>query len=105
MDRWTSAATLQKLYGCNIKNVSFDLVDMFGGPRKILSLEKIYNDIVVKNRGGFCYENNALFYWLLKEIGFEANMMQAQLWVKATNNFCFELDHMCLMVRNKRGLP
>jgi len=73
----------------------------FGGKRKVLSLEKIYNDIVVNKRGGFCYENNGLFCWLLREIGFNVEIMQGQVFVSAKKEYLPEFDHMCLMVIKK----
>jgi len=64
-------------------------------------LEKIYNDIVVNKRGGFCYENNGLFCWLLREIGFNVEILQGQAYVRAKKEFLPEFDHMCLMVIKK----
>ena len=94
----TSASTLKKLCDCHTKNVPFDILDMFGGEKKLLSLEKIYQSTVVKRRGGFCYENNGLFCWLLKELGFNVDILEAKAYVAAKKEFNPDFDHMCLMV-------
>ena len=93
------ASTLKELCGCHMKSVSFDTYDMFGGRRKELSLEKIYNDIVIKKRGGFCYENNSLFTWLLKKLGFKVSVLQGQSYRASKDVFGPKYDHMCMLVR------
>ena len=94
----TTSSTLNKLVDCQLNNIPFDNFDMFGGKRKILSLEKIYKDIVIDKRGGFCYENNGLFCWLLRKLGFEVAMMQAQVYIPSKKIFGPEFDHLCMMV-------
>jgi len=95
----TDCDTLTKLCECHLHNIPFETLDMFGGPRKVLDLEKIYNDLVVRQRGGFCYENNGLFAWLLTEIGFEVKILQAQAWVKQRMSYDPMFDHMLLLVK------
>ena len=94
----TSADTLKKLCDCHTKNVPFDVLDMFCGQRNVSSLEKIYCDIVVNKRGGFCYETNGLFCWLLREIGFDVDILQGQAYVHAKKALLPQFDHMCLVV-------
>lgn len=40
----------------------------------MLSLKKI----VSRRRGGFCYELNGLFAWLLQELGFQVTLLSAR---------------------------
>ena len=94
----TTASTLKELCISHIRKVPFEAFDLFGGERKILSLEKIYHDIVVNKRGGFCYENNGLFGWLLRKIGYNADLVQAQAYVHSQQVFCPEFDHMAFLV-------
>ena len=58
----------------------------------------MYQKIVVDRRGGWCHETNALFCWLLREIGFEvdcceSNSLNAEKWI-----FRVAFDHLCLVV-------
>ena len=92
-------STLKKLCERHSKTVPFDNFDMFGGEKRSLLLEKIYDKIVVKKRGGLCYESNGLFCWLLKELGFKVDILQAKVDIPGKDTVYKSLDHMCLMVR------
>ncbi|XP_076819051.1 arylamine N-acetyltransferase, pineal gland isozyme NAT-10-like [Clavelina lepadiformis] len=98
----TSSTTLKKLCICHASNVPFEMFDMFGGQRKTLDLEKIYNNIVLKRRGGLCYENNGLFSWLLKNLGFDVKLIQAQLFIGT--KFSPKFDHLVMMVHCSDGM-
>ena len=96
----TDSSTLKKLCECQLKNVPFENFDMFGGKKRVLDQEKLYENIVVKKRGGFCYELNGLFCWLLRELGFQVDILRVKLPdVKFRITTYKTLDHMCLMVR------
>ena len=94
----TEATTLTEICRCHSRNISFEIFDMFGGSKKILSMEKVFNDMVVNKRGGFCYEQNGLLWWALNEIGFTMNILQSQSYFDSTDSFNPKFDHMCLMV-------
>ncbi|XP_076820659.1 arylamine N-acetyltransferase, pineal gland isozyme NAT-10-like [Clavelina lepadiformis] len=98
----TDYNTLYNLCKCHSQNVAFDVIDMFGGPRKVLDLNKVYRDIVVNKRGGFCYENNGLFCWLLKELGYDVAILQAQV-NTSSKSFGPMFDHMTLLVTCDNG--
>lgn len=98
------ADTLTKICDLHSQTFPFDIFDMFGGKPKILSLEKIYNDMVVNKRGGFCYEQNGLLHWVLQEIGFKLDILQGQPYIKATDDYNPKFDHMCLMVSARSGV-
>jgi N-hydroxyarylamine O-acetyltransferase len=63
-----------------------------------LDLEKIYDKIIPAKRGGFCYELNGLFYWLLTSLGFKVDMLSARVYNNLTQEYGPEYDHMVLMV-------
>ena len=96
-----TSSTLHKLMDCHIRTVPFDTFNLIGGPRKTLSLTKMYDDIVVKKQGGLCYETNALFCWLLRELGFGTDFMISHYFMHFQQEYCTVLNHMCLMVRNE----
>ena len=57
-------------------NVPFENLDI---QNKIkIDLDNLFDKIVIRNRGGFCYELNGLFYKLLKQIGFAVRMVSAR---------------------------
>ena len=62
-----------------------------------IDLLNLFDKIVTRKRGGFCYELNGLFYDLLKEIGFTVKMVSARVY-DGKNNYSTEFDHMALIV-------
>lgn len=54
--------------------------------------------IVVRKRGGFCYEMNSLFSWLLSQLGFEVVILSAQVKNRFTGAYGPPLDHLIMMV-------
>ena len=64
-----------------------------------LDLNKIYQKIIPTKRGGFCYELNGLFHWLLTSLGFKVDMLSARVFNSQKNEFGPEFDHMTLLVQ------
>lgn len=58
-------SNLRRLHLSHMRSVPFENLDIHMGNVIELSLPKLYKKIVVDRRGGFCYELNGLFYWLL----------------------------------------
>lgn len=44
-----------------------------------LDRTELYEKVVERRRGGFCYELNGLFGWLLRELGFDADRVAARV--------------------------
>jgi N-hydroxyarylamine O-acetyltransferase len=44
-----------------------------------LDLPSLYHRIVVQRRGGYCFEQNGLFYEILEELGFKVNLYLARV--------------------------
>ena len=61
------------------------------------SVEAAYEKIVVGRRGGWCYEQNGLFGWVLKEIGFSVTRAAAS--VMRDENEAPTANHLCLVVK------
>jgi N-hydroxyarylamine O-acetyltransferase len=64
-----------------------------------LDLEALWDKIVVRGRGGFCYEVNGLFAWLLEEIGFDVTYLNARDYHAGDDSFGIDFDHLVLLVR------
>ena len=60
-------------------------------------MTNLFDKIVTRKRGGFCYELNGLFYDLLKAIGFTVKMVSARVY-NGKNSYSKEFDHMALIV-------
>lgn len=89
--------SLVSLMDHHLRRVPFENLDIHLGVPISLELADLYDKIVMRRRGGFCYELNGLFAWLLREIGFEVDMLAARV-VGSDGDLGIEFDHMVLLV-------
>jgi N-hydroxyarylamine O-acetyltransferase len=92
-----SAANLRSLHRQHLFTVPFENLDIPLGTPIDLDLGLIYSKIVVRRRGGFCYELNGLFGELLRALGFRVEMLSARV-RREGGGFGPEFDHMLLKV-------
>lgn len=88
---------LYKLQKHHLLNVPFENLDIHYGTKISLSINDIYRKVVIRKRGGFCYELNGLFHQLLMEIGFNAKLISAQVHTK-NGEYSPEYDHLAIIV-------
>ena len=89
---------LSKLQEKHLYTVPFENFDIHQGEKILLNENRIYEKIVVKERGGFCYELNGLFCWLLRSLGFTVSIVSARVYIPTIDRFTPEFDHMALIV-------
>lgn len=65
------ADTLRRLQACHLRSVPYENMDILRGVPLSQDAETLYDKIVRRRRGGYCFELNELFGWLLRCIGFE----------------------------------
>lgn len=96
---------LTELQSLHMQNIPFENLDVIRRTPIYLNLESIYDKIVNQHRGGYCYEINGLFQWLLNELGFDAKLISATVqkpdgtWSKADTHAAIlvELDTLYLV--------
>jgi N-hydroxyarylamine O-acetyltransferase len=93
-----SYSYLSKLQAQHLLTVPFENLDIHQGNKIVLEEDRIYQKIVTCGRGGFCYELNGLFYWLLRSLGFNVSIISAQVYKPTIDRFTPEFDHMVLLV-------
>lgn len=71
--------TLNNLHKNHLYYIPFENLDVINKKEINISFEHLQNKIINARRGGFCYELNGLFYFLLKEIGFDVNIIAARV--------------------------
>lgn len=70
--------TLSRLVRAHLLNVPFENLDVWAtGESPSLATADIFDKVVMRGRGGYCFELNSLFHKLLKSLGFEAYMCSA----------------------------
>lgn len=76
---------LARLQRAHVTTVPFENLAITGPPEGgggegvSLDLDHLYGKLVERKRGGFCYELNGLFGWLLAELGFDAHRAPAMV--------------------------
>jgi N-hydroxyarylamine O-acetyltransferase len=78
--------------------IPFENLDGLIGRPIILDESRLYEKIVLKRRGGFCYELNGLFASLLRRLGFGVSQLSAGVYHPDQDTFGPEYDHMALLV-------
>jgi N-hydroxyarylamine O-acetyltransferase len=96
--RQPSAATLRALHRQHLFTVPFENLDIPLKNTISLDLAQLCDKIIVRRRGGFCYELNGLFCELLTAMGFQAEMLSARV-RRDDGGFGPEFDHMVLKVQ------
>ena len=70
--------SLKALHKAHLFSVPFENLDIQNGVKLNLNTDHLFQKVVKNKRGGFCYELNSLFCWLLTEIGFDSRMVAAR---------------------------
>ena len=90
-----TAETLRALQVAHLSTVPFENLSIHAKEPIILDDDALFTKIVANRRGGFCYEANGLFAALLRALGFEAEMLSAEV-ANAEGEFGPDFDHMTL---------
>ena len=83
----TDFATLSQLQTRHLKSIPYENLDIMRDIPLSLKIADIYEKIIVRNRGGYCFETNAFFTWLLRELGFDV------------------VEYLARFLRNETGIP
>ena len=75
----------------------FENLDIHFKTPIVLDERSILDKIVRRRRGGFCYELNYAFQWLLTRLGFEVDLLSAEV-AGTDGEFGIPFDHMALAV-------
>ncbi|MDR6550046.1 arylamine N-acetyltransferase [Paenibacillus qinlingensis] len=75
-----SAKTLADLQERHLYTVPYENLDILAHKPLSLDPQDLYQKIVIQQRGGYCFELNALFGWLLRELGYKVTDFVARFW-------------------------
>jgi N-hydroxyarylamine O-acetyltransferase len=96
--RQPSALSLRALHRQHLFTVPFENLDIQLATAIHLETPLLYDKIVTRRRGGFCYELNGLFCGLLTAMGFQVQLLSARV-RHDDGGFGPEFDHMLLKVQ------
>jgi N-hydroxyarylamine O-acetyltransferase len=92
-----TAETLRDLQVAHLLAVPFENLSIHSKQPIVLKDNAVFTKIVEHRRGGFCYEVNGLFAALLRALGFNVEMLSAEV-ANSEGGFGPDFDHMTLMV-------
>ncbi len=91
--------TLRALQAAHLRAVPFENLDIVPLHQPIrLDEPALWEKIVVRKRGGFCYELNGMFAWLLRQCGFRVTYLNARVF-GAAGKLGIDFDHLALLVQ------
>lgn len=93
--------TLRLLHERHLHSVPFENLDIQRGVPIVLELPALLDKIVLRRRGGFCYELNGAFAWLLRELGYRVSLLAAEV-ARPEGGFGIPFDHLTLRVDLER---
>ena len=71
---------LKLLQLSHLYSVPYENLDIIKGVPLCSDIQKVYEKVVLGRRGGWCFELNALFAKLLRELGFTTQNYLARFW-------------------------
>ncbi|XP_075140336.1 arylamine N-acetyltransferase 2-like [Leptodactylus fuscus] len=91
-----SLSKLRILHRHHVLSVPFENLSIHSGEKIIPNISWIYDKIVLRKRGGFCYENNGLFLWVLQELGYQPRVLSGRVKDEVTGVYGPQFDHLIL---------
>jgi N-hydroxyarylamine O-acetyltransferase len=89
---------LGELALAHVYTVPFENLDIAAGRPLSIEPEAIFDKVVGRRRGGFCYELNGLFSWLLRELGYDVTLLAGQTVDPTTSEPGHPRAHLVLLV-------
>jgi N-hydroxyarylamine O-acetyltransferase len=89
-------ATLRELHLAHTTHIPFENLDILLGRSISIDLESIERKLVLGHRGGYCFEQNALFAAVLEQLGFAVTRLAAR--VRYYTSRTLPRTHMILQV-------
>ncbi len=89
--------TLFGLHRAHLLAIPYENLDIHFGRPLTLDLDDIFDKLVTRRRGGWCYEMNGLFAWALREIGFDVTLLAGTVG-RATGGATAEGNHLLMRV-------
>lgn len=73
-----SLKTLSALQEAHLSTVPYENLDVIYGNKLSLDIHDLYQKIVLNRQGGYCFELNAIYRWLLQQLSFPVTSYMAR---------------------------
>lgn len=86
--------------------IPFENLDVIARNANTITMENLQNKILTTSRGGLCYELNTLFYYFLKDCGYDVQLALGTVYKNDINAWALEDGHITIILNydNKRYL-
>ena len=97
-------ATLSSLHAAHVDAIPFEGIDPLLGRPVMLDLPAVQAKLIEGKRGGYCYEQNAIFKAALEDIGFHVTGLGARVrWMSPPDAPLGPREHMLLKIELPEG--
>ncbi|NUR61276.1 MAG: arylamine N-acetyltransferase [Catenulispora sp.] len=93
---------LHRIHSAHLHAVPFENLSIHLGEDMSLDVQALYEKIVTRHRGGFCYELNGLLAVVLEGLGYRVHRLSARTF-SAERGFSAPMDHLVLRVVDNAG--
>lgn len=93
-----TAGLLAELHYSHLKYILYENFDIINQKTFSLNKNDLFRKIITEKRGGYCYELNILFLWLLRQLGYKADLLSARIFQPPDFALGPEFDHPLIMV-------
>uniref|UniRef100_A0A8C9AQB5 arylamine N-acetyltransferase n=1 Tax=Prolemur simus TaxID=1328070 RepID=A0A8C9AQB5_PROSS len=90
--------TLTDILQHHIRAIPFENLNIHCGEAMELGLQAIFDQVVRRNRGGWCLQVNQLLYWALSTMGFETTILGGYVYITAVDKYSSNMIHLVLQV-------
>ncbi|MCU7664025.1 arylamine N-acetyltransferase family protein [Bacillus thuringiensis] len=73
-------------------------LDVIAGNAKVISKENLQEKILMNSRGGLCYELNTLFYYFLRDCGYDVQLALGTVYKNDINAWALEDGHITIIL-------
>ena len=89
---------LKSLQSSHLLNIPWENFSLAQNDIVKMDLERIYKKVILGGRGGFCFELNQLFAWLLRQLGYELELISCRNFMITTQSYHPWSGHMAILV-------
>ena len=92
-------AGLDKVLWAHLCSVPFENLDLFDYDRKVdFGIAEMFDKVVVRKRGGYCFELNSLFMSLLQALGFEVYPVGVRIYMGGSEEHAPAIAHRASLI-------
>jgi arylamine N-acetyltransferase len=90
--------TLRSIVMAHATSIPFECIDPVAGLTVSIEIDAIFEKLVERRRGGYCFEQNALLATALRQIGFDVDELSARVWYNVPEGTTPPRTHVFLAV-------